>query len=96
MHTFRVRENGREIRSCFVVAGSETDYEHLWANPMHPLMRKTCVFPIDEHECLAAQASAPDSAELETAILFKQLGKIIQRLKDFEKEGKNWKNKEDQ
>ena len=65
MHPFRVKENRREIRSCPV---SESDYEFLRANPEHPLMRKTCVFPIDGSEYSAAQASAPDSAELETQL----------------------------
>ena len=97
MHPFRVKENERDIRSRPVVAVSESDYEFLRANPEHPLMRKTCVFPIDESEHSAAQASAPDSAKLENATSFKQLRKYIQRLKDSENgRKKQIKNKEDQ
>ena len=97
MHPFRVKENRREIRSRPVVAVIESDYEFLRANPEHPLMRKTCVFPIDGSEYSAAQASAPDSSELENATSFKQLRKYIQILKDSENGRKNQnKNKEDQ
>ena len=97
MHPFRVKENGRKIRSRPVVAVSESYYDFLRANPEHPLMRKTCVFPIDGSEYSAAQASAPDSVELENATSFKQLRKYIQRLKDSENGRKSQnKNKEDQ
>ena len=97
MHPFRVKENGREIRSRLVVAVSESDYEFLRADPEHPLMRKTCVFPIDESEHSAAQASAPDSAELQNVTSFKKLRNYIQGLKDSENGRKNQnKNEEDQ
>ena len=97
MHPFRVKENGREIRSRPVVAVNESDYEFLRAKPEHPLMRETCVFPLDGSECSAAQASAPDAAEQENATSFKQLRKYIQRLKDSKNGRKNQnKDKEDQ
>ena len=52
-------------------------------------MRITGVFPIDGSEYSAAQASAPDSAELENTAAFKKLRKNIQRLNPSKNGRKN-------